>query len=169
MGCGTCHPLPHLSQGKEPSTFSDFFHNASPEEKGALMLKVARDATNSQREQIGLPPLPTKGTRPKYLLVEVCQEVYDEHGMEGLVSFLWKDENKAQHTQYSPENETHKTQYPNRPEDFVEDGIQYERTRILNLIENFPTTGFGIDPDPKRPFIEKNSLKEEIERPNPGS
>lgn len=44
------HGVPHHT------SFSDFFHNASPEEKERVMLEVAREATNDQRKQVGLPP-----------------------------------------------------------------------------------------------------------------
>lgn len=47
--------IAHTSPEKEES-LSSFFQKPG-EEKRETMLKVARDATNDQREQIGLPPL----------------------------------------------------------------------------------------------------------------
>lgn len=50
VGMTANHGVPHHT------SFSDFFHNASPEEKERVMLEVAREATNDQRKQVGLPP-----------------------------------------------------------------------------------------------------------------
>lgn len=63
------HPAP------QHTSFSDFFHNASPEEKERVMLEIAREATNDQREQIGLPPLHTSPEKE----VDNNQMMHDLH------------------------------------------------------------------------------------------
>lgn len=56
-GYDTCDRLSCDKPRSPKRTFSDFFHNASAEEKKELWKEVTRLATNDQREQIGLPPL----------------------------------------------------------------------------------------------------------------
>lgn len=50
------HPSPEKEDCNHDSDFSCFFKHATEEEKRELMLKVAKEATNEQRAQIGLPP-----------------------------------------------------------------------------------------------------------------
>lgn len=73
---GKCECVCTCLAAPQHTSFSDFFHNASPEEKERVMLEVAREATNEQRKQVGLPPLHTSPEKEEHPIEAAYPDAY---------------------------------------------------------------------------------------------